>query len=66
MSCLPWKAIATVGLWQSDQVVFSCSNSLVRGSFNYQLDNGESITVREKSIEGLLISGWHVCECLDC
>lgn len=65
MSCLPWKVTATVGLWRSDQVVF-CSNSLVSGSFTYQLDNGESITTREKSIEGLLISGWHGCECLDC
>lgn len=54
MSCLPWKAIANVGLWQSDQVVFFCSNSLVRGSFNYQLDNGESITVREKSVRDCL------------
>lgn len=54
MPCLPWKAIATVGLWQSDQVVFFCSNSLVRRSFNYQLDNGESITVREKSVRDCL------------
>lgn len=61
MSCLPWKAMATVGLWRSDQVVFFCSNSLVRGGFNYQLDNVESITLGEKSIEGLLVSGWHVC-----
>lgn len=54
MPCLPWKAIANVGLWQSDQVVFFCSNSLVRRSFNYQLDNGESITVREKSVRDCL------------
>ena len=58
--------MAAVGLWRTDQVVFFCSNSLVSGSFTYQLDNGESITIREKSSEGLLISGWHVCEGLDC
>ena len=54
MSCLSWKVIATVGLWRSDQVVFFCSNSLVRGSFNYQLDNSESVTLGDNLLSDCL------------